>query len=124
MEGSAFEVVGFIAPYNDTLSSMPPFMWIESHDRVGDLGVLAFGAYNAMGLIGPEGGGVAIVFEVGQRDVIAVKTIPYKPGERNEAARAVIEFIYDNIGDHTPIPRAKLDQLLEVLAESGFGMRQ
>lgn len=99
-EGSAFDVVGGVAPYNDSLPSLIPFMWVESRDLVHDhFEVIAFGAYNMLGRIEPGEGGVAIVHEE-TANVLAVKTIPDKPDERNEEARRVITQIYSGKPEH------------------------
>lgn len=68
--------------YNESLVSLPPFQWVERHEHVGDLGVLAFGAYNIFGLIGPEKGGVAVVLEAPGRAVVATKDFPYDAAAR------------------------------------------
>ena len=73
--------------YNESLPSQKPFMWVEQETWLDDttatrdVGVLSFGAYNAMGLIGSEKGGVAVV----HRDphfVIATRDVPHNPVAR------------------------------------------
>jgi len=72
--------------YNQSLPSKLPFMWIE-HEQAfefktaGRIRIIAFGAYNALGLIGPEKGGVAVVHE-DPNFVIATKDFPYDPAGR------------------------------------------
>ena len=122
-EGSAYNVVAFVAPYNDRLPSAHPLQWVESHDRIGDLGVLTFGAYNAFGLIGSEQGGVAVVFEAPERAIIATKAIPYKPQERNDEAIEVIEYIKAEIGERTPVSREALEAFVAFLKSRGYEIR-
>ena len=73
--------------YNMELPSSPPFMYVERHEKRDRLGIIAYGAYNAMGLIGPEKGGVALVLEPPDAAVVATRDVPYDPKER----AAVIE---------------------------------
>lgn len=83
--------------YDTSLPSMKPFMWVESHTKVKcgnvTLAVLAFGAYNALGLIGTEKGGVAVVTEEPSKHVLGTKDIPWSPAGRTEAAASMVEFI-------------------------------
>lgn len=67
--------------YDESRPSMPPFMWVERKERVGSLAILAFGAYNAFGLIGTEKGGVAIVDEE-RKLVLATRDIPFNAARR------------------------------------------
>ena len=79
--------------YDMNLQSMKPFMWIERHVHIPitdkdapkgvTMGILAFGAYNAFGLIGPEKGGVAIVIEEPERATVATRDIPYSMARRD-----------------------------------------
>lgn len=85
--------------YDTELPSQPPFMYIESedwltmpgecHGAVVRFGVLSYGAYNAMGLIGPERGGVAVVTAAKrqgdteeQKKVLSTKHVGYNPAGR------------------------------------------
>ena len=86
--------------------NMPPFQYVEEYARQGRLGLIAFGAYNAFGLIGPEQGGVALVDEKA-RQVLGTVTIPYS----REARGAMFERIFGS-----------RDWFLAA-REAGFGMR-
>jgi hypothetical protein len=116
--------------YDLTLPSMPPFMYVEGHKKLGDLGVIAFGAYNAMGLIGTEGGGVAIVVEEPDRFVLATKTIPWDPPARAAEATEVADII-DGMMREGQRGRQKVrffpadlrDELVSMLQERGYGVR-
>lgn len=79
------------AGYNETLPSRKPFMFMERYKTRGPVGVIAFGAYNAMGLIGSEKGGVAIVMEPPMAAVIATKDIPWKPTKRRALADRLLK---------------------------------
>jgi len=98
-------------------------MWVERHERIGDLGVLAFGAYNAFGLIGSEKGGVAVVFEHPERAVLATKDIPWDPDARDEEVERLVPFI-SSMGQLRPATPAQLDQLVENLRNGGYEVRQ
>ncbi len=83
--------------YDATLPSKEPFMWIEAEVNLPNssgktLRAISFGAYNAMGLIGPEMGGVAIVCEDEPKGVIAVKTIPYDAEARTKEINRLEEW--------------------------------
>ncbi len=84
--------------YNESFPCKPPFMWVEQETAVpktavcDNVAVLSFGAYNAMGLIGTEKGGVAIVHNE-PNFVIATKDIPYKPDLRAEEHARIVEFL-------------------------------
>ncbi len=108
--------------YDDRLPSVPPFMWIERTEAIGDLGVLAFGAYNAFGLIGPEKGGVAVVFQHPERTVLATKDIPYSPNARDEALVDLVEYM-SSLGPLSPAPREALDKLVAHLETFGYDIR-
>jgi hypothetical protein len=62
---------------------MAPFWYVEEVARKGKFMLIAYGAYNAMGLIGPEKGGVALVDEKAYQ-VIGTKDVPYNPRGRHE----------------------------------------
>jgi len=87
--------------YDETLPSEPPFMWIES-TREFVLGeedsvfVMAFGAYNAKGLIGPELGGVAVVHHE-QKFVIATKTVPHSIKSRKTEFLGTCTLLEDGL---------------------------
>ncbi len=112
-----------VAPYDDRLPSMPPFMWVERHERMGDLGVLAYGAYNAMGLIGPEEGGVAVVFEHPERSVLATKAFAYDPLARDTEADRIIR-IMRGLGSLSPVRCEALEELVRELEASGYSVRR
>lgn len=63
--------------------NMAPFWYVEEIARKGKFALLAYGAYNAFGLIGPEKGGVALVDEEAYQ-VIGTKDVPYNPRGRHE----------------------------------------
>jgi hypothetical protein len=73
----------------DTGINLLPFMFVEATGRKGGLMLIAYGAYNAYGLIGPEKGGVALVNEV-RHDVVGTLDIPYDPARRLQ----VLQDIY------------------------------
>lgn len=79
------------AGYDMTLANMKPFMYVESYETCGDIGVIAFGAYNAMGLIGTEKGGVALVLERPHKGVLATKDVPWNPEERKALADRLLK---------------------------------
>ena len=66
----------------ETGVNWPPFQFVEAYARKGKLGLIAFGAYNAFGLIGPEQGGVAVVQEKPVKRVIGTIVIPYSRKKR------------------------------------------
>jgi hypothetical protein len=74
----------------ETGVSYPPLMYIERVVRKGDFGLIAFGAYSAFGLIGPEQGGVALVSEK-HKSVVGTKTIPYDPRGRDAEITAFLK---------------------------------
>lgn len=112
------------AGYDDTLHSIPPFMWIERHETLGDLGVIAFGAYNAMGLIGSEKGGVAVVQEKPHKSVIATKDIPWNPSKRNEEFNKIIQMMREyGASVKRSIPASQKPEFAEWLASEGYGVR-
>jgi hypothetical protein len=109
--------------YGMDLPSMPPFMYVERHTKIGDLGVLAFGAYNAMGLIGTEKGGVAIVLE-NPPQVIATKDIPWDPVGRLGEAREVEALIRSFAGGkNKQIQQDRREDFLVALRDRGYGVR-
>lgn len=109
--------------YDLDLPSLPPFMYVERHTRIGDLGVIAFGAYNAMGLIGTEKGGVAVVLE-DPPSVIATKDIPWDPVGRLAEAREIEAFIRSRAGGKDrPIPQDRREDFLYGLRDRGYGVR-
>lgn len=73
----------------DTGVNMPPFQYVEAVATRGDLGLIAHGAYNAYGLIGPEKGGVALVNRKAH-DVVGTLAVPYDPARRME----ILQDIY------------------------------
>lgn len=90
--------------YNPNRPSMAPFAFVESKnvfeghapgkpEKPGKLALIAFGAYNAMGLIGPEMGGVALVMEAPKRAVMATKTIAYSMQKRSAATAAICKTV-------------------------------
>lgn len=79
------------AGYDERLPSLKPFMFVETHARRGSVGVIAFGAYDAYGLIGTEKGGVAIVIEPPAAAVLATKAIPWKPDGRVAVAERLLK---------------------------------
>lgn len=79
--------------YDSDLPSLPPFMFVENHQTYGDLGVIAFGAYNAMGLIGSEKGGIAIVLEKPHKAVLATKDFPWRADLRADEFARIVEKI-------------------------------
>jgi hypothetical protein len=110
--------------YDDTLHSMPPFMWIERHETLGDLGVIAFGAYNAMGLIGSEKGGVAVVLEKPHKAVIATKDIPWDPARRSREFDKVIQMMREyGASVKRSIPESQKPAFAEWLQSEGYGVR-
>jgi hypothetical protein len=90
-------------------------MFIECKITMGSIAVLAFGAYNAFGLIGPEKGGVAVVHERGKRFVIATVDIPYSINKRAKEANDVA-FVLEPIQDD---PSA----IVDVLKKRGYDVR-
>ena len=101
--------------YDMSLPSLNPFMWIECKINLGDIAILAFGAYSAFGLIGPEKGGVAVVHEKGKRFVIGTIAIPYDMRKRAIEAEKVA-FVLEPIQDD---PSA----IVDVLNKRGYFMR-
>jgi hypothetical protein len=79
---------------------------VEEYARKGRLGLIAFGAYNAFGLIGPEQGGVALVDEK-LRQVLGTIVVPYSREKRG----VIFERIF---GSRDWFIAAR---------EAGFGMR-
>lgn len=96
-------VVATDARYNMNLPNKKPFMWIE-HEEVIKLTeddairVIAFGAYNAMGIIGTEKGGVAIVHD-DPNFVIATKDIPWSMLKRKIEFEAVVKLLRELLDD-------------------------
>lgn len=112
------------AGYDDTLPSMPPFMWVENHQTFGDLGVISFGAYNAMGLIGSEKGGIGIVLEKPHKAVVATKDIPWDPVQRVVEFKRAVELIRKYGG--TPrkaIPASRRSAFVDELVGEGYEVR-
>lgn len=109
--------------YNQNLRSMPPFMWVERYERNGPYAVLAFGAYNVFGLIGPEKGGVALVIEEPNKAVIATTDIPYNPRERAKEFEKVASLLAESPRAWSPRKRKKRDQdvtnLIRYIVNSG-----
>ena len=112
------------AGYDDRLPSMLPFMFVESHQTLGDLGVIAFGAYNAMGLIGSEKGGVAVVLEKPNKSVLATKDIPWDPPARAREFNKIVELIQRYGGTKKkPIPQSKKSSFVDDLIFDGYSVR-
>lgn len=112
------------AGYDDTLPSLPPFMFVENHKVFGDVGVIAFGAYNAMGLIGSEKGGVALVLEKPNKAVLATKDIPWNPGARAVAFNRLVELIHKYGGTQKKaIPVGRKQAFIEEVAGEGYDVR-
>ncbi|MFA5525639.1 MAG: hypothetical protein WC992_02330 [Acholeplasmataceae bacterium] len=73
---------------NYDLPSIPPFMFIEADKEIGNFRVLAFGAYNAMGLIGTEGAGV-VICQQSPPSVVSILTIAYNAPKRLEVFNSI-----------------------------------
>lgn len=112
------------AGYDDRLDSLPPFMFVENHKTFGDIGVIAFGAYNAFGLIGSEKGGIGIVLEKPHKAVLATKDIPWNPAQRAVEFNRVVELIKKYGGSSSKaIPASRKSAFVEELAGEGYGVR-
>lgn len=112
------------AGYDDRLPSMPPFMFVEKHQVYGDLGVIAFGAYNAFGLIGSEKGGVAVVLEKPSKAVLATKDIPWDPSARSIEFNRIVELIQKYGGTKKKaIPSGRKSAFVDELVSEGYGVR-
>lgn len=112
------------AGYDDSLPSMPPFMFVEAHETLGDLGVIAFGAYNAMGLIGSEKGGVALVLEKPNKAVLATMDIPWNPAKRAVEFNRLVEKIQKFGGtSRKSIPAHRKQAFIEEVAGEGYAVR-
>ena len=87
--------------YDQSKPSYLPFQWVElEHEfdftNCPHLKLMAYGAYNAMGLIGPEYGGLALVIDDPQhRFAIAKKFIPHSMLGRSVAFQAVVLALQD-----------------------------
>ena len=55
--------------------------------------------------------------------MIATKTIPYKPQERNDEAIEVIEYLKGEIGEQTPVSREALEAFVSFLKGRGYDVR-
>ena len=80
--------------YDTSKPNAHPLQWVEiehtfSLPQVPDLKMIAFGAYNAFGLIGPEKGGLAIVVDGDKKFIIATFDIGYSMRKRAEAFERV-----------------------------------
>lgn len=112
------------AGYDDRLPSMPPFMFVENHQVFGDLGLIAFGAYNAMGLIGSEKGGVAVVLERPSKSVLATKDFPWNPSARAKEFNRLADLIKKYGATKTkPIPGSKKASFVDELIYDGYDVR-
>lgn len=112
------------AGYDDGLPSLPPFMFVEAHETLGDLGVIAFGAYNAMGLIGSEKGGVALVLEKPRKAVLATMDIPWDPAKRAVEFNRLVEKIRKFGGSATkPVPHRRKEAFMNEVAGEGYEVR-
>jgi len=85
-------------PYNQSLPSYPPFMWVENEhefffSKCPNLKLLAYGAYNAMGLIGSEYGGIALVVDGKKKFVVAKKFVPHSILARSIAFAAAVHLL-------------------------------
>jgi len=108
------------AGYDDTLPSEKPFMFVERHERRGDLGVIAFGAYNAFGLIGSEKGGVGVVLEKPEKSVLATKSIPWNPAARDVEVDRVMDTIEEFSLGKASIPMNRRPLFVDWLVENGY----
>jgi hypothetical protein len=91
-------------------------MWIEAYERIGNLAILTYGAYNAFGLIGPEKGGVAVVREEPGKDVLATKDFPYSPPARAKEFRELFTALTrQTVLDWSPRGKLPTQIRLEVL---------
>lgn len=88
--------------YNAERPSMSPFEFVERYEAFEGraskggrfvVALISFGAYNALGLVGPEKGGLAFVLEAPERAVIATRDIPYSMGQRDRAFRELLAGI-------------------------------
>jgi hypothetical protein len=103
---------------------MPPFMFVENHQVFGDLGVIAFGAYNAFGLIGSEKGGVAVVLEKPHKSVLATKDIPWNPPARAQEFNKIVDLIQRYGGTNKKsIPQSKKSSFVDDLIFDGYNVR-
>lgn len=93
-----FEEIAHNPGYNCGRPSMRPFSFIEARKvfkgrlpsgRKIEVALIAFGAYDAFGLIGPEKGGLAFVAESPERAVLATRDIPYDMARRKSAFDAL-----------------------------------
>lgn len=113
--------------YDDRLPSKSPFMWVEAYERIGDLAILTYGAYNAFGFIGPEKGGVAVVREAPRKDVIATKDFPYAPPARAKEFMAMLKLLGPSVLDWSPRgkhpPRDPFKGLKSILKERHYDVR-
>lgn len=114
------------AGYDERLPSMKPFEWVEHYRRIGDLAVLAYGAYNAFGLIGPEKGGVAVVLEEPQKSVLATKDLPYDPLSRAQEWKRIVGML-SSPKEWSPrgrvVPRYQIPDLMAELRRLGYEIR-
>lgn len=112
------------AGYDSDLPSLPPFMFVENHQTFGDLGVISFGAYNAMGLIGSEKGGIAIVLEKPRKAVLATKDIPWRPDLRAEEFNMIVEKIKKFGGtSKKSIPTSRKPAFTDEIIGEGYEVR-
>jgi hypothetical protein len=103
---------------------MHPLQFVERHERFGDLGVIAFGAYNAFGLIGPEKGGIAITLEKPNKAILATKDFPYRPDLRAQEFDRIVELIKKYGGtSKKAIPAGRKSAFVDELAGDGYGVR-
>jgi hypothetical protein len=110
--------------YDDRLPSKGQFTFVERYETFGDLGVIAYGAYNAFGLIGPEKGGIAITLEKPNKAVVATKDFPYRPDQRAKAFDRVVELIKKYGGtSKKAIPQGRKSAFVDELVGEGFGVR-
>jgi hypothetical protein len=104
-----------------TLPSKPPFMYIEEEAPIRTknaiLRVMSFGAYNAMGLIGTEKGGVGVALEgdEGVKCVVATKDIPWDMPKRASELKEAALFIRSIAKDP--------EKLIPGLEERGYDIR-
>jgi hypothetical protein len=77
-------------------------MWVEAYELIGNLAVLAYGAYNAFGLIGPEKGGVAVVIEEPEKAILGTKDFPYAPAARWKEFYKMLKLLEPSVLDWSP----------------------
>jgi hypothetical protein len=112
--------------YNFNLPSEAPFMYIENKSQVSfsegyRFAAIAYGAYNALGLIGPEKGGVAVVMTEPQAKVLATKDFPYNPVKRAAEFDKVLRFLAEASEEQDAVDA--VDRLVRQLNQGGYLLR-